>query len=77
VLWLASPLSAHMDGTSPFCHQLKHVPEEWRQPIVDVVDTFSTVKLGLDGLGIKDTLALIEAVKLVIDRHDKSVAADL
>jgi len=55
---------------------LKHTPEQWRQPIVDVVDTFSTVKLGLDGLGIKDTLALIEAVKLVIDRHDKSVAAD-
>jgi hypothetical protein len=62
-----------MDGTSSFCDQLKHVPEEWRQPIVDVVDTFSTVKLGLDGLGIKDTFALVEAVKLVIDRHDKSV----
>jgi len=60
----------------PFNQQLKHVPEEWRQPIVDVVDTFSTVKLGLDGLGIKDTFALVEAVKFVVDRHDKSVAAD-
>lgn len=65
-----------MDGTSPFCHQLKYVPEEWRQPIVDVVDAFSTVKLGLEGLGINDKFALIEAVKLVLDRHDKSVAAE-
>jgi len=65
-----------MDGTSSFCHQLKHTPEQWRQPIVDVVDTFSTVKLGLDGLGIKDTFALVEAVKLVLDRHDKSIAAE-
>ena len=60
----------------PFNQQLKHVPEDWRGPIVEVVDTFGTVKLGLEGIGVSDTLALIEAVKLVLDRHDKSIAAD-
>lgn len=60
----------------PFNEQLKHVDEDWRTPIVEVVDTFSTVKLGLDGLAIFDTLALIEAVKLVINRRDKFVAAE-
>jgi len=60
----------------PFNQQLKHVPGEWRGPIVEVVDTFETVKLGLEGIGVNDTLALIEAVKLVLDRHDKFIAAD-
>ena len=57
----------------PFNQQLKHVPEDWRGPIVEVVDTFETVRLGLEGIGVNDTLALIEAVKLVLDRHDKSI----
>ena len=60
-----------MDATTPFDHLLVHVPHEWRGPIVDVVDTFETVQIGLKSIGIDDPFVLIEAVKLVLDRYDK------
>ena len=60
-----------MDATTPFDHRLVHVPHEWRCPIVDVVDTFETVQIGLKSIGIDDPFVLIEAVKLVLDRYDK------
>ena len=60
-----------MDATTPFDHRLVHVPHEWRGPIVDVVDTFETVQIGLKSIGIDDPFVLIEAVKLVLDRYDK------
>jgi hypothetical protein len=47
------------------------VPQKWHVPIVDVVDTFETVQLGLKSIGIDDPFVLIEAVRLVFDRHDK------
>ena len=60
-----------MDARTPFDHRLVHVPHEWRGPIVDVVDTFETVQIGLKSIGIDDPFVLIEAVKLVLDRYDK------
>ena len=60
-----------MDLTTAFDRRLKHVPDRWRDPIVDVVDTFETVQIGLKCIGIEDPFVLIEAVKLVLDRHDK------
>jgi len=60
-----------MDLTTAFDHRLKHVPSRWRDPIVDVVDTFETVQIGLKCIGIEDPFVLIEAVKLVLHRHDK------
>ena len=59
------------DCTTPFDRRLVHVPHKWRGPIVDVIDTFETVQLGLKSIGIDDPFVLIEAVKLVLDRYDK------
>jgi len=63
-----------MDFTTPFDRRLEHVPVEWRRPLIDVIDTFETVQMGLKGLGIEDTVVLVAAVKLVLDRHDKDWA---
>ena len=60
-----------MDATSAFDRRLVHVPHKWRGPIVDVIDKFETVQLGLKSIGIDDPFVLIEAVRLVLDRHDK------
>ena len=60
-----------MDATSAFDRRLVHVPHKWRGPIVDVIDTFETVQLGLKSIGIDDPFVLTEAVRLVLDRHDK------
>jgi len=60
-----------MDLTTAFDRRLKHVPDRWRDLIVDVVDTFETVQIGFKCIGIEDPFVLIEAVKLVLDRHDK------
>ena len=59
------------DCTTPFDRRLVHVPQKWRDPTVDVIDTFETVQLGLKSIGIDDPFVLIEAVKLVLDRYDK------
>ena len=60
-----------MDLTTAFDHRLEHVPDSWKTPLVDVVDTFETVQIGLKCIGIEDPFVLIEAVKLVLDRRDK------
>ena len=61
-----------MDLTTAFDHRLKRVPDRWRRPLVDVVDTFETVQIGLKSVGIDDQFVLIEAVRLVFDRYDKA-----
>lgn len=63
-----------MDATTAFDRRLKHVPHEWRGPLVDVIDTFENVQIGLKSIGIDDPFLLTEAVRLVLDRHDKSAA---
>jgi HSP20 family molecular chaperone IbpA len=52
----------------------KHAPQ-WNQPLVDVVDTIEHVKIGLESIGINDNFLLIEAVRMVLERHDRSAAA--
>lgn len=64
------------DCTTPFDRRLVHVPHKWRGPIVDVIDTFETVQLGLKSIGIEDPFVLIEAARLVFDRYDKANAAE-
>ena len=61
-----------MDLTTAFDRRLEFVPDSWREPLVDVVDTFETVQIGLKCIGIEDSFVLIEAVKLVLDRRDKA-----
>lgn len=63
------------DCRTPFDRRLEHVPYEWRGPLVDVIDTFETVQIGLKSIGIDDSFLLTEAVRLVLDRHDKAAAA--
>jgi len=65
-----------MDATTPFDRRLAHIPHDWRGPIVDVVDTFETVQIGLKCDGIEDPFVLTEAVRLVLERYDRA-AADL
>lgn len=60
------------DCTTPFDRRLVHVPHKWRSPIVEVVETFETVQLGLKSIGIDDSFVLTEAVRFVFDRKDKS-----
>ncbi len=51
---------------------LSQVPSEWKGHIIDVLDTFSIVKAGLRSIGVDDPFVLIEATRMVIERHDKS-----
>jgi hypothetical protein len=65
-------MSLAMDLTNSFDERLAHVPHKWRGPIVDVVDTFETVQIGLKCAGIDDAFILTEAVRLVFERYDKA-----
>jgi hypothetical protein len=65
-----------MDLTTAFDHRLELVPDRWRGPLVDVVDTFGTVQIGLKSIGIDDPFVLVEAVRLVLDRHDKATTEE-
>lgn len=60
--------------TDYFDRRLELIPDSWRGPIVEVVDTIETVKMGLRAIGIDDNLLLIEAVRLALDRYDKAKA---
>lgn len=64
-----------MDLTTPFDQRLEHVPYGWRGPIVDIVDTFETVQMGMKALGVNNPHIVLEVVKLVLERHDKASIA--
>jgi hypothetical protein len=64
------------DCTTPFDRRLVHVPHKWRGPLVDVIDRFETVQIGLKSIGIEDPFVLIEAVRLVFDRYDKATTEE-
>ena len=61
-----------MNTTTAFEQRLDNMPDEWRGPLVDVIDTIESLKMGLDSLGIDDNWLLIEATRLVLERHDKA-----
>jgi len=65
-----------MGATTPFDQRLRHVPSNWQGPIFEVVDTFETVQIGLKSIGIEDSFVLIEAVRFVFDRYDKSTTEE-
>jgi hypothetical protein len=58
--------------TQSYNDLLMQVPSEWKHDIIDVIDTFSIVKMGLQSIGVDDPFVLIEATKMVIERHDKN-----
>jgi hypothetical protein len=64
-----------MDATTAFDRRLKHVPDPWKgRPLVEVVDTFENVQIGLKSIGIDDSFVLIEAARMVLERRDKERA---
>ncbi len=60
-----------MDAITAFDKRLELVSPEWRDPLIDVIDTFENVQIGLKSIGIDDSFVLIEAARLVLERHDK------
>jgi hypothetical protein len=52
------------------------MPHKWRGPIVDVIDTFEAVQIGLKSIGIEDPFVLVEAARLVFDRYDKATTEE-
>jgi hypothetical protein len=67
-------LAKKMDATTAFDRRLKHVPDAWSRPLIEVIDTFENVQIGLKSIGIEDSFVLIEATRMVIERHDKERA---
>lgn len=61
-----------LEKRNKFNDTISAVPLEWAGPIVDVIDTFEYVKKGLESIDIDDPFVLTEAVRMVIDRHDKN-----
>ena len=66
---------SHMDAITAFDKRLELVSPEWRDPLIDVIDTFENVQIGLKSIGIDDSFVLIEAARLVLERHDKIAVA--
>ena len=62
------------EATEQFNLRLRLVPDEWRGPIVEVIDTIESVNMGLASIGINDSSVLIEATRLVLQRHDNEQA---
>ena len=64
------------ENTQEYCKALAKVPCQWKGPVVDVVDTFDIVRMGLRSIGIDDNFVLTEAVRMVLERHDIGLVAD-
>lgn len=65
-----------MDTTTAFDRRLDNTPDEWKGPLVDVIDTIESVKMGLNSLGIHDSRLLIEATRLVLECHDRAAESE-
>jgi hypothetical protein len=62
-----------MDVTTAFDRRLEHVPDTWKGPLVDVMDTFECVSMWFQGDNEKlysPELAL-GLTRLVIEQHAK------
>lgn len=65
-----------MKHMSVLDNHLKSIPQEWRQPLVDVLDTVDVIVSVCHTMGIADTTTILELTKLVIDRHDRNLNKD-
>ena len=65
-----------MKHISVLDNHLKTIPQEWRQPLVDVLDTVDVVVAVCHTMGIADTTTILELTKLVLDRHDRNLSKD-
>jgi hypothetical protein len=66
----------YAEKRNSFNERLSQLPLKWRGAIVDVIDTFEVVKEALSLHDIDDPFVLTEAVRMVIERHDKSDEGD-
>ena len=66
----------YLNKNNNFNERLSKRPLKWRGAIIDVIDTFDIVKEGLLLHGIDDPFVLTEAVRMTIERHDKSDEGD-
>jgi hypothetical protein len=66
----------NLEKNKKYTEHLMRMPLKWRGAVVDVIDTFDIVKEGLLSIGIDDPFVLTEAVRMAIERHDKSAEGD-
>ena len=66
----------YAERQNSFNENLSRLPLKWRGAIVDVIDTFDIVKEGLSLHDIDDPFVLTEAVRMAIERYDKSSEGD-
>lgn len=53
-----------------FDKRIGNTPQEWRQPLVDVVDTADAIRLALQDWEIDSPELLVGLTKLALDRYD-------
>lgn len=55
-----------------FDKRISNTPHEWRQPLVEVIDTAETVRLALLDWDIDSPELIVGLTKLVLDRYDQA-----
>lgn len=53
-----------------FDTRIGHTPQEWRQPLVDVVDTADAIRLALQDWEIDSPELLVGLTRLALERFD-------
>ena len=53
-----------------FDTRISNTPDEWRQPLVDVVDTADAIRLALQDWEIDSPELLVGLTKLALERYD-------
>lgn len=66
----------NLEKNKRYNERLMRIPLKWRGAIVDIIDTFGIVKEGLLSIEIDDPFVLTEAVRMTIERYDKSDEGD-
>ncbi len=59
------------DATTRFERRALNCPPEWRDPLIDVVDTADAIRIALDEWEIHDPQLLLGLTRLVLERHDR------
>ena len=54
-----------------FNQRIDRTPHEWRQPLVDVVDTADAIRLALQDWEIDSPELLVGLTNLALDRYDE------
>lgn len=69
-----------MDQLTDFNLRILNVPEEWKQPLVETIDTMSAISVGIKSeLNVNNPAIdcpelLLALTKIALERHDNAVA---